>query len=447
MKAENNKGAYQEALDYIYAKLPMFTRIGAAAYKPNLDNTIKLCKELGNPENGFKSIHIAGTNGKGSVSHMLAAIFQEAGYKTGLYTSPHLVDFRERIRINGEQIPETVVTSFIENLKPFIEKEQPSFFEITVGMAFDYFAKEKVDIAIIEVGLGGLLDSTNVITPELSVITNISLDHTALLGNTKVEIAVQKAGIIKEHVPVVIGEADSELERVFFTKTVIQKSPLFYSYQLFDIVKVSNNLSMQEITLFSLGTQKTQTIRTDLLGSYQAKNLRTVLTAVEVMKQLGWKLSESHIQSGLSSVRKITGLRGRFEVVRKNPTIICDVSHNEDGIRNLVQQLSVLQYRQLHVVCGFVADKDISNILSLLPTQAVYYFSQAQIPRALPYTELHEKGTEAGLNGKAFSTITSAIKEALCNLNTDDVLLVSGSFFILEEAYQALEVAIQPPRL
>lgn len=427
---------YQECLNYIFEKLPMFTRVGAVAYKPNLDNIIALSDAIGNPHLKFKSIHIAGTNGKGSCSHMLASIMQQNGYKTGLYTSPHVIDFRERIRINGIEIPKENVIDFIEKTKPLIEELQPSFFEITVAIAFDYFAKEKVDIVVVEVGLGGLLDSTNIITPEVSVITNISKDHTNLLGNTIEEIATQKAGIIKDEVPVVIGETQPETEKIFFSKTIHEHSQLFFADKLYTVVNHQIIDGKMKLKIMNHSTLSIQDYWLDLLGDYQAKNIKTVLTTVDVLKSLGWKINDDIVMNALTKTKRTTGFKGRFDVVSENPKIVFDVSHNEAGIKELMQQISKIEYDKLYIILGFVSDKDVQKVLTLFPKEAHYFFSQAQIPRALNYLDLEKIGIANHLNGEAIETITESLQKANSLATKSDMILVTGSFFNLEEAYE-----------
>lgn len=426
---------YQETLNYMFDKLPMFTRIGAAAYKADLNNTLRLCEALAHPETKFKSIHVAGTNGKGSCSHMLAAVFQQAGYKTGLYTSPHIVDFRERIRINGQEISEEDVIRFIDTHKELIESVQPSFFEITVAMAFDYFAAQQVDIAIVEVGMGGLLDSTNVIVPELSVITNISTDHTAFLGSTLSEIARQKAGIIKEGIPVVIGESKPELRKVYFAQAVQHRSPLFYAEDLFEWIQSTPMAAGQNIRLLHQGSRELKTLSLDLSGEYQYKNLRTVLTAIELMRSLGWVLSDEVVKEALCRVKSLTGLRGRFDIIQRNPTVILDVSHNEAGLTEVFRQVARMPHRVCHIVPAFARDKELNEVLPLFPRQALYYCTQAQIPRALPYEELCEKLKTVGLAATAWPTMRSALAAVMEQAHKEDLVLVTGTFFTLEEAY------------
>jgi len=404
---------YQETLDYLYSQLPMYQRIGKAAYKANLSSTITLCKVLGNPEKNFKSVHIAGTNGKGSTSHMIAAILYEAGYKVGLYTSPHLVDFRERIKINGAMIPEKNVVDFIESYKKQFQNMGRSFFEMTVGMAFDYFSKEQVDIAIIETGLGGRLDSTNVIIPELSIITNISLDHTHLLGNTLVKIAREKAGIIKKSIPVVIGETQKATKVVFIEKANKLSAPILFA----DSQPVSR-LSIRQNT------------------SYQKKNEQTTLISIDQLIKMGWAVSEDAIKRGLSNVIEKTGLQGRWQTLQNNPTVICDTGHNDAGIKLILEEIEKINYKQLHIVLGMVNDKNISQILSLLPRDAEYYFCKANIPRALNEIELHNAASQVGINGTKFSNVFSAITAANNQADLEDLIFIGGSAFVVGEALQ-----------
>ena len=404
---------YQETLDYIFSQLPMYQRIGKAAYKDDLSNTITLCKLLGNPERNFKSIHVAGTNGKGSTSHMIASILQEAGYKVGLYTSPHLVDFRERIKINGTVILEKDVIDFIKSYKVQFENIGLSFFEMTVGMAFDHFSKEKVDIAIIETGLGGRLDSTNVITPELCIITNISLDHTHFLGNTLEKIAKEKAGIIKQCTPVVIGETQEETKAVF--------------------IKKAHNLSA---TILFADAQPLSRLSLKPNLSYQKKNEQTTLVSINQLKQIGWIISVDSIKNGLANAIKNTGLQGRWQTLQNNPIVICDTGHNVAGIKLIITEIEKIKYKKLHFVLGTVNDKNISQILSLLPKDAEYYFCKANIPRALNEIELHHAASQFGLTGNKFSSVFDAISEANKRADSTDLIFIGGSTFIVAEALQ-----------
>lgn len=426
---------YNETLDYIYAKLPMFSRVGAAAYKADLNNINALCNSLGNPQHKFKSIHIAGTNGKGSCSHMLAAVMQQAGYKCGLYTSPHIADFRERIRIQGEMISKEFVVEFIASIEQLIEEIQPSFFEITVALAFDYFAKQEIEIAIIEVGLGGLLDSTNIIQPELSIITNISFDHMNLLGNTLPEIAVQKAGIIKPHAPIVIGETQIETRNIFFAKSIQEMSQIFFADESF--VKINEVIDHQQlhISYLQFPINKRIDISTDLLGAYQAKNIATVLTAGYILQQLGWRTNIDIIKIALRQVKKTTHIKGRFDIVKRDPYVIFDVSHNEAGVAELILQMQTLEVSNIHCIMGFVKDKSIEKILSLFPKNYLIYATQAEIERALPSDELTEICKKQNLKTVAYKNTKSALDAASKNLKADEAILVCGSFFLMQDAY------------
>ena len=427
---------YQQTIDYLFTRLPMFSRVGAAAIKKDLHNTIILCEALDNPHQKFKSIHVAGTNGKGSVSHMLAAILQTAGYKTGLYTSPHLHDFRERIKINGQMITEEYVIDFTKRIQPLIEEIEPSFFEITVAMAFEYFAKEKVDIAIVEVGLGGRLDSTNIITPELSVITNIGWDHMNLLGDSLEKIAGEKAGIIKPNTPVVVGEVIPESRNVFEQKAKSQNTELHYAQEEFSLLSNDYRQESLQVEVKEKSSAAVLQYEIDLPGIYQTKNILTVLSSVRQLQQKHWKISEEHLQSALKQTKQINGLHGRWEVIHHNPTLVLDVVHNEDGMKQVAAQLAKSKYNQLHIVIGMVKDKDISSVLSLLPKDATYYFTKAHIPRALPETDLQTKALAFDLKGEIFADVNEAIKVALQKAAVDDLILVCGSVFLVGEVTQ-----------
>ena len=426
---------YQEAIDYLYNTLPMFSRMGSAAFKKDLTNTLLLCERLGNPQKKFKSIHVAGTNGKGSVSHMLAAIFQTAGYQTGLYTSPHLYDFRERIKINGIMCEEDFVVDFVTRIKPAIAEIEPSFFEITVAMAFDYFAQRKIDIAIIEVGLGGRLDSTNVITPELSVITNIGWDHMNMLGNTLSEIAFEKAGIIKKNIPVVIGEKKNETEVVFRKAAIEKHAPIIFAEENFSVEAFKLLPDSIEISI----TDKNGVISTyqsDLAGIYQTKNIVTVLQAVELLSE--WKIDQQQIQTALQHVKRITGLHGRWEVIHKEPTVVLEVAHNRDGIEQMILQLQHTGYENLHIVIGVVKDKEVEPILELLPKHAKYYFSHAHIPRALDAQLLQFKAAQFHLEGNYFDDVNTALRNAMTSALKNDLVIVCGSIFLVAEINKEL---------
>jgi dihydrofolate synthase/folylpolyglutamate synthase len=435
---------YQQTIDYLYAQLPVFTRIGASAYKADLSNTIELCNRLGNPETLFKTIHIAGTNGKGSTSHMLAAVLQIAGYKTGLYTSPHLKDFRERIRINGEMISEQSVIDFVADHKTDFEEIEPSFFEMTVGLAFDIFAKEQVDIAIIETGLGGRLDSTNIITPLLSIITNIGWDHMNILGDTLQLIAGEKAGIIKPNIPVIIGEKQDELADIFIRKAKQQSAPLVFASELFNSKLKSknskgyNDLVEVEITQTPQPTTHnlqltTQNLQLDLTGSYQLKNIKTVLAAVTELRLQGFVITDDHLQTALRQVKTLTGLHGRWETLSTNPLTICDTGHNPEGVQEVIKNIAGVKYQQLHFVIGMVNDKDSTKVLSMLPKNAIYYFCRPDIPRGLDAEILMEKAGSVNLRGNAFTSVKDALKAAQHAATADDLVFVGGSTFVVAE--------------
>lgn len=429
---------YTETINYLFSRLPMFSRIGVAAYKADLDNTIRLCNFLENPQTKFKTIHVAGTNGKGSVSHMLAAILQTAGYKTGLYTSPHLKDFRERIKVNGvpdgyREVSEDFVIDFTEKIKPLIEEINPSFFEITVAMAFEYFAEQKVDVAVIEVGLGGRLDSTNIIVPELSVITNIGWDHMNLLGDTLEKIAFEKGGIIKNEIPVVIGEVLPETLPVFEQTAKEKNAPITFASQKRNVVDwhwYKNELIVDVAEEHQIGHKSWHL---DLPGICQTKNLLTVLESCSQLKQQGWKLDDDIISNGLKNAKKITGLHGRWEAIHHSPLVVLDVAHNIEGIRQLVQQLELTKHKQLHIVKGMVKDKEVEKILDILPKDAIYYFTKAQIPRAMPEIELAEKAILSGLTGHTFPNVNEALHSALQHAHKDDLIVVSGSVYLVGE--------------
>jgi dihydrofolate synthase/folylpolyglutamate synthase len=425
---------YAETVDYLFTRLPMYSRIGAAAYRADLNNTWQLSDFAGNPERRFKSIHVAGTNGKGSTSHMLAAIFQEAGYKTGLYTSPHLKDFRERIRVNGEFIAESFVVDFVRRISPLSEQMDPSFFEISVIMAFDYFAQQNVDIAIIEVGLGGRLDSTNIIIPELSVITNIGYDHMNLLGDTLTKIAFEKAGIIKPGIPVVVGEHHPESAPVFEQRAHEERAPIRFADKeryVTDWKYGRHTLDVEVATTPVAAAVEWYTL--DLAGIYQTHNLLTVLEAVHNLRSRGWKLEPAVVRRALKRVKHLTGLHGRWEIIQENPDVVLDVAHNEDGIRQLLRQIEVTDHEELHIVAGMVNDKEITNVLALLPRNATYYFTRAQIPRALPEDRLAAQAAAAGLKGLAYPTVLEALQAAKTRAKPKDLIVVCGSVFVVAE--------------
>jgi dihydrofolate synthase/folylpolyglutamate synthase len=398
---------YQETVDWMFSQLPMYQRQGKAAFKKDLTNIIAFCDVLKNPEEKFVSIHVGGTNGKGSTSHIISSILQEAGYKVGLYTSPHLKNFTERIRINGEEIPEKYVADFITKNTLFLKKQQLSFFEMTVGLAFDYFASQKVDIAIVEVGLGGRLDSTNIISPEVSVITNIGYDHTQFLGDTLPEIAFEKAGIIKKNTPIVIGEKQKEVADVFFKKALEMNATI------------------------SFASDKKYDVETDLLGAYQKKNGTTAIHAIKALK--GFTVSDNQLQKGLLNVVKNTNLKGRWQILQVAPRVICDTAHNKEGLYYVMHQLASLPAKKLHIVLGVVTDKKLEEILPLFPQDASYYFCKPNIPRGLDEYELQSKANHFGLLGSTYNSVNEAYLAAISNAEKEDVVFVGGSTFVVGE--------------
>ena len=423
---------YKQTLDYLYSQLPMFQRTGSAAYKANLDNTIAICKLLDNPENKILSVHVAGTNGKGSTSHTIASILQEAGLKVGLYTSPHLKDFRERIKINGEMIPKKTITAFVKKYREDFDTIQPSFFEMTVGLAFDYFSKQKVDIAIIETGLGGRLDSTNVINPLVSVITNISIDHANLLGNTLEKIAGEKAGIIKHKTPVIIGESQTETNDVFLEKAKKLESNIFFADQEYKIENQKLHALNQEFVVSKQGKVIFKKLNCPLKGLYQSKNVLTVLKTAEILSFFV-KISHEHIEQGIAKVIENTGLKGRWQTLNNNPLTICDTGHNEAGISEVINQISITPHKDLHFILGMVNDKEIEKILLMLPKNATYYFCKADIPRALDANILQQKALEIGLRGSTYPSVKKALKAAQKKAETNDLVFVGGSTFVVAE--------------
>jgi dihydrofolate synthase/folylpolyglutamate synthase len=427
----SNLKNYQQTLDYLYAKLPMFTRIGAEAIKKDLTNTLAFCKVLGNPHQKIKTIHVAGTNGKGSVSHMLAAVLQKAGYKTGLYTSPHLRDFRERIKINGEMIPEEDVIHFVNLHKQVIEDISPSFFEVTVAMAFDYFAQQQVDIAVIEVGLGGRLDSTNIITPELSVITNIGYDHVNILGDTLAQIASEKAGIIKQNIPVVVGEYLDETLPVFTAKAKKENTSIRFAADELSIDVINQTAQKMELEVKSKFINSRLSL--DLAATYQLKNIKTVLLAVDELQKKGFNITLENLKDALSAVKKISGLMGRWHVLQQKPLVICDTGHNEDGIKEVLKNIALTPHQNLHLVIGMVKDKDIAKVLSLLPMNATYYFCAPQLERAKPAQELADEAISLGFKGNVFSSVLDALEAAKNEAKEDDLVFVGGSTFVVAE--------------
>jgi dihydrofolate synthase / folylpolyglutamate synthase len=470
---------YQQTLDYLFAKLPMYHRIGAAAYKADLNNTIHLCNLLDNPQNSFRSVHVAGTNGKGSVSHMLASILQEKGLKVGLYTSPHLKDFRERIRVNGKMIPKKYVSRFIHDHKNEFDQFQLSFFEMTVGLAFQYFRERKVDVAVVEVGLGGRLDSTNIITPLLSVITNISFDHMQFLGDTLEKIAMEKAGIIKPGVPVVIGETQLEIKNIFINKAEVSGSEITFADNDFSVSSVENYkftsdrnvhspLSRKDANSFgALAFSRSRLVRqkennkfftelsplnpvqifdiyqsnshlfrrleSPLLGNYQQKNILTVLSACETLKKAGISIDEEQILRGIRNVIRNTNFEGRWQILSNNPLTICDTGHNEGGLREVLAQIKTTPHNHLHFIFGVVNDKQIDHILTMLPKDATYYFCKANIPRGLDQDELKRKAEFSGLTGLSYPSVTVALNAAKENASSNDLIFIGGSTFVVAE--------------
>ena len=438
---------YQQTLEYLFNSLPMYHRIGQAAYKADITNTVQLMQHLGNPERKFRSIHVAGTNGKGSVSHMLASVLMQAGYKVGLYTSPHLVDFRERIRINGQMIPEQKVTSFVEQHRDFMQTLQLSFFEMTVGLAFDYFAAEQVDVAVVEVGMGGRLDSTNVITPDLCVITNIGFDHTQFLGDTLPKIAAEKAGIIKPHVPVVIGETHPETRPVFEQRATELQAPIYFADDTYTVIPIPEPASSSDDLNFPLLHFKVATPNSQisvlstqftcpLTGSYQLKNLATLFRALDLLVSVGYTLTAQHVRNGIARVIEDTGLHGRWEKMDEQPLTICETAHNADGVSAMLEKLSEIPYRHLHLIYGCVNDKDFRKILRMLPQErTTYYYTQPSVPRALPVEQLAEAAQELGMPGKAFPHVSEAITAARQAADPrHDLVLVTGSIFLVADA-------------
>jgi dihydrofolate synthase / folylpolyglutamate synthase len=419
---------YQQTLAYLYQNVPMFQRVGAVAYKADLTNTLALCEALGNPQNKFKSIHVAGTNGKGSTSHMLASVLQSAGYKTGLYTSPHLKEFTERIKINGREIDQAFVVDFVNRILPQIDAINPSFFEITVAMAFDYFASLKVDVAVIEVGLGGRLDSTNVITPVLSVITNISFDHKDILGDTLEKIASEKAGIIKDHVPVVVSQRQPEIENVFIDKAKTHHAMLHFASDEYEAAQSAASFEIKkndEVYLSKLSLP--------LKGNYQTKNLAGVLKSVEILNQTGFRISQEQLIDGLEKTVTQTGLKGRWQQLQTQPLIICDTGHNADGVREIVSQINEQKFKNLFIVWGMVKDKEPDEVLSLLPKHASYYFCQAKIPRAMDAALLQQLSERFGLKGELEADVNTAIAKAKAKADNEDFIFIGGSTFVVAE--------------
>ncbi|MDD4141846.1 MAG: bifunctional folylpolyglutamate synthase/dihydrofolate synthase [Bacteroidales bacterium] len=428
----NNCDRYQSCLDYLYSQLPIYHRIGPAAYKADITDTVKLCAHFGNPQNGLKCIHVAGTNGKTSASHYIASVLQKAGYKTGLYTSPHLVDFRERILVDGEMIDKDYVCSFVENNKDLFKEIQPSFFEITVALAFCYFRDVNVDFAVIEVGLGGRLDSTNIITPLVSLITNIGFDHTQFLGNTLPEIAFEKAGIIKDNVPVVISETQPETKGVFLKKAAEEHAPICFADEDFVVKDVSQTMEKLEFKATSSKTGTEYNVHSKLIGHYEIKNIRAVLEVLEILGKQ-YPISHEAILEGLKS----TVLRGRWDIIHRDPYVVCDTGHNAEGLTETLSMIGFVKYRKLRVVFGAVNDKKLDKTVLMFPHDAVYYFSQPSVPRAMDVDLLAGRFAEAGIFGRRYARCVEALEAALSEADNDDLIYVGGSTFVVADILKA----------
>src|SRR5690554_1156283 len=425
---------YQETLDYLFNAMPMFQRVGVTAFKADLINISKLCNHLGNPQNGFKSIHVGGTNGKGSTSHALASIFQEAGYKTGLYTSPHLKSFTERIKVNGTEVSEKYVVSFVERNKRFLEEVKPSFFEMTVAMAFQYFADEQVDFAVIEVGMGGRLDSTNIIVPELSLVTNIGFDHVQFLGDTRAKIAWEKAGIVKENIPVVISETHPETRPVFEAVAKDRNAPIYFGNDRFQIDLLDNPFDVRFLKFdVTYNNSEHFQVKMDLTGTYQVRNLVGILQAIVVLNENGWNIDREDVRRGLESVAKNTGLKGRWQKLGESPLVICDTGHNVEAVTMILSQIKTIKYKDLYMVWGMSNDKDTGLVLDLLPKEAYYFFTEAKLPRVIPAGELREKALAFGLRGEAVPDVNQALNYARGRAGTNDFIFVGGSTFVVAE--------------
>jgi dihydrofolate synthase/folylpolyglutamate synthase len=426
---------YQETIEYLYRLLPVFHRVGAKAFKANLSNTLLLCEHLDNPQNKFKSIHIAGTNGKGSSSHYLSAILQRAGYKTGLYTSPHLKDYSERFRINGQAINKRKIIAFVKKNQAIIEKLQPSFFELSVALAFQYFAEEQVEIAVIEVGLGGRLDSTNIIMPELSLITNIGFDHTDILGDTLSKIASEKAGIIKEKIPVIISERHPETEAVFSSVASEKNAPIFFAEDDFETIEIEENNQLKlKMNVFDKDKHLIfKDLESELIGKYQLKNIKGVLKSVEVLNQKGFKITKEAIENGISNVVKLTGLKGRFQVLNQKPLLICDTAHNEHGLREVLKHIKKLKIDKKIFILGFVKDKDIASALKLFPKDGIFYFCQANLPRSETPENLMKIANLHNIQGYSILSVNEAIRKAKQIAGKEDLIYVGGSTFVVAE--------------
>ena len=425
---------YQEAIDFLFSSLPMYQRVGKAAYKDNLENTIRLDEWFGHPHRLYPTIHVAGTNGKGSVSHLIASALQASGMRTGLYTSPHLLDFRERIKINGELIPEEEVSSFVLKNRAVIEEIRPSFFEMTVAMAFDWFARQKVDAAVIETGMGGRLDSTNIIRPVLSVITNISLDHTEFLGDQPASIAREKGGIIKEGVPLVIGRSSPESDEVLYSMAREKKAPVVAADRQYEArFSTLNSNGTMQVRIGRPGGRLRRTVPCELTGAYQQENIITALVALEQLQKLQWEISEARILEGFSTVIRSTGIRGRWQTIGTNPRSICDTAHNADGVAAVISQIRQVPWKKLHMVWGMVNDKDPDRILPLLPREARYYFTRSSVPRSMDADSLADRAREYGLIGSPFAGVAEAYQAAQAGAEPDDLIFTGGSTFVVAD--------------
>lgn len=426
---------YEETVEYLYNCIPMFQKIGAGGYKEGLENTLAFDKHLNHPHRHFKTIHVAGTNGKGSCSHTIAAILQTAGYRVGLYTSPHLIDFRERIRVNGIPVSKEFVISFVEEQRAFFEPMSPSFFEVTTAMAFQYFKEQKVDVAVIEVGLGGRLDCTNIISPTLSIITNISFDHTQFLGHTLAEIATEKAGIIKQDIPVVIGETVKETKPVFMQKANDVKTEICFAEEANDIISLQHDFTNNYIIY---KTTSYGEVRGQLTGLCQEKNTRTTLAALPYLTKAGFNINPQNVTEGFAHVCELTGLMGRWQTLSLQPRAVCDTGHNEGGFRYITKQLMAQRYKRLRIVFGMVNDKDITTILSMLPKEACYYFTKADIHRALSENALMEQARSFGLKGQSYSTVINAFQAAVKEADKEDFIFVGGSSYVVADLLSTL---------
>jgi dihydrofolate synthase/folylpolyglutamate synthase len=425
---------YQESVDYLYNQLPVYQRVGKAAYKASLENTIKLDNYFRSPHKKYKTIHVGGTNGKGSVCHMLASVLHCAGYVTGLHTSPHLVDFRERAKINGELISRGYVTKFVRGHMSFFKDIKPSFFELSVFMALDYFASRKVEVAVVEVGLGGRLDSTNIIKPVISVITNIGHDHMEFLGDTLEEIAYEKAGIIKRSVPVIIGESDRHTDNVFISAAQKNNSEICFADKIY--TSVNSVYTADEMQVFNIekdGRIYYPGLKTDLLGSYQGRNVVTTLAAIDLLKKRGFEIADIDIYNGLKRVITNTGLQGRWQVMGHNPLIICDTAHNTEGFKQVISQICNTAYRNLHIIIGFVKEKNLDDFLDIFPRDAVYYFTKPDIPRGLNEKTTMGKAGRYGLKGKAYGSVGDAFNAARSSAAADDMIFIGGSTYVVAE--------------